>query len=345
MQWLGSPHVIPPHRPNGDHAHDFMSYGRYPKWVSPYTYKALFSKLRLPPQAVLAAAPQAPVEKLVVAGRVAADGRSKLRPFHRITTRSSTSEDTGGAFSVELLDAGDRVMLTHRFDAQGVEGSRNQTFTEFVPWRAGTQKIVLRRGTAVLATRDVSRNAPRIQITSPRGGEAWGAKAVVTWRAVDDDGDRLTFAVSYNTGHDAVWVPVANGLTDSEVTLDTGLLPGSNAARIRVRATDGVNTTIAESRPFRIADKPPLAAILNPRGEMPVARGSPIDLAGFAYDPEDGVLSGERLTWVSNRDRAIGRGGRLKTVLRSPGRHVITLTATDDQGRSVSARTLVRVER
>lgn len=345
MQWLGSPHLIPPYPPDGTHAHDFMSYGRSPRWVSPYTYKALFSKLRV--TQAFALAPPAPVEKLVVGGRIAADGRTTLRPFHRVTTRSSTSVGARGAFSVELFDVAGRVTLTHRFDAQKVEHSPQRTlsFTEFVPWRAGTQKIVVKRGGTVLASRAVSLNTPRLQITSPVGGDAWGAKAVVRWQAADDDGDRLTFAVLYNAGRDQSWIPIANGVTANEVTIDTSLLPGSNAARIRVRATDGVNTTIAESRPFNVADKPPLTGILNPRGEKPVARGTPIDLTGFAYDPEDGVLSGDRLTWTSDRERLIGRGGRLKTRLRSLGRHVITLTATDSRGRSVTSHTFVRVER
>lgn len=343
MKWLGSPLVISPDQPLGAHAHDFMAYGLKPLWVSPYTYKALFSKFSVVPQA-FALAPQASVEKLVVGGHVAADGRTKLRPFHRITTRSSTSAGTSGAFRVELVDAAGRVTLTHRFDAQEIDDSQDRTFTEFVPWRAGTQKIVVRRGGTVLDTRIVSRNAPRLQITSPIGGDAWGAKAVVRWQAADDDGDRLTFAVLYNTGRDEPWIPIANGVTANEVTIDTNLLPGSNDARIRVRATDGINTTIAESRPFNVADKPPLPGILNP-GEKPVARGAPIDLTGFAYDPEEGLLTGDRLTWTSDRERLIGRGGRLKTRLHSPGRHVITLTATDSRGRSVSSRTSVRVER
>jgi len=344
LQWLGSPYVISPSQPNDQHAHDFMSYGGSPHWVSPYTYKALFSKFSLVPP-VFALAPQASVEKLVVGGSITTDGRTNLRPFHRIMTRTSTSGGNSGTFSVELIDAAGRVTLTHRFDAEEIEDSQDRSFTEFVPWRAGTQKIVVKRGGAVLATQAVSRNAPRLQITSPAGGDAWGAKAVARWQASDDDGDRLTFAVSYNTGRDQTWIPIANGLTANEVTIDTSLLPGSNTARIRVRATDGVNTTIVESRPFNVADKPPLIAIFNPKGEKPVARGAPVDLTGFAYDPEDGMLTGDRLTWVSDRDRGIARGGRLKTRLRSLGRHVITLTATDSRGRSVSARTFVRVER
>ena len=66
-------------------------------------------------------------------------------------------------------------------------------------------------------------------------------------------------------------------------------------------------------------------------------------LTGVAYDPQDGVLPPTSLMWVSDRDGNLGSGGRITRPLSS-GAHVITLTATDSQGRVGTAKVKVMVK-
>lgn len=340
------PLLIPPRDPElaGFHAHDFMSYGHVSDthsfgWVSPYTYKALFDHLKVTQAQALA--PAVPSEKLVVAGRVNADGTVMLRPFERVTTGYSSGAGAQGDFSVELIDAAGRTLLSHRFVALRREGTKSRSFSELMPWRVGTQQIVIRGRGGVLAKRIVSRNAPQVRIISPSGGEAWGRKAIVTWEAADTDGDALTFAVLYSAGD--AWLPLASGLTANAVTVDTALLPGSSRARLRVVASDGVNTSTAETaRPFAVAGKAPLVAIHRLSNDMRVSARTAIELAGFAYDAEDGVVSDKQLAWTSNVMGHLGTGQRIDRMLAT-GQHTITLTATDNAGQRNSARVRIRV--
>jgi len=57
--------------------------------------------------------------------------------------------------------------------------------------------------------------------------------------------------------------------------------------------------------------------------------GVPLRLRGYAYDPEDGVLSGEAMEWDSDRDGWLGHGSDLLVEGLSPGWHTITLHVAD----------------
>jgi hypothetical protein len=351
--WNGSPFLIVPGlpAPGRPHAHDFMSYGSVNSaggehtrsWVSPYTYDALFQSFEDLTQARAVAAPKR-TEKLVVVGRINIDGTARLRPFHRVTTEFTSGPGTTGEFSVDLVAAGGQTLLSHRFNPQHLGRAPLLSFSEYVPWKTGTQLIVIKQREVVLAKGIVSAHKPWVRVTSPKKGEIWGAKSTITWEAGDEDNDPLTYTVLYNSGLDQIWLPIANGVTKLSTTVDTTLLPGSTRARVRVRVTDGVNTTESESEgTFTVPEKRPLIAILGSTNGRVLAPGVSAQFVGAAYDPEDGMLPSTSLTWTSDRDGLMGQGRCLAMRPLSRGPHLITLTATDSQGRSVSARVNVIV--
>jgi len=134
-------------------------------------------------------------------------------------------------------------------------------------------------------------------------------------------------------------VPIATAVTDLYASIDTTLLVGSKKARVRVQATDGVNTTEADSSgTFTVPDASPVVAIIGTTNGQLVSRQN-AEFSGAAYDPRDGILPSMRLYWTSDRDGSLGNGSRLKIARPlSGGAHVITLTATNSHGRSASTR-------
>jgi len=356
--WNGSlPFLISPGVPvsGNPHAHDFMSYGAVSadsgehtySWVSPYTYEGLLGAFDARSQRIVRTYGVGK-EKLIAIGQIDKDGTVTLRPFHRVMTDFVSGPGTVGEFSLELIDANSNVLLTYRFNAQTVpgEGKNSLGFAEFVPWQAGAKIILLKRKGVVLAKRTVTSHTPSVRVLSPKKEETWGAKATVAWEASDADGDPLSYTVQYNSGLDQIWWPIANDLTTSSITVNTALLPGSTKARVRVRATDGVNTAEAESDgTFTVVQKRPFVAILRPASSDALAPGAFNQLLGVAYDPEDGLLSSQSLKWTSNRDGLIGLGRNLNTSALSRGSHVLTLTATDSQGQTSTARVEILVGR
>lgn len=65
---------------------------------------------------------------------------------------------------------------------------------------------------------------------------------------------------------------------------------------------------------------------------------------GSATDREDGDLTGSALVWSSSIDGTMGAGAELTVTDLSGGGHVITLTATDSDGREGSASINIGVQ-
>ena len=61
-------------------------------------------------------------------------------------------------------------------------------------------------------------------------------------------------------------------------------------------------------------------------------------------DAEDGPLAGPALAWRSDRDGFLGEGEDLPVSTLSPGRHVITLRATDGDAQWGEASVTVWVQ-
>jgi hypothetical protein len=189
--------------------------------------------------------------------------------------------------------------------------------------------VVLRKGTSDLAVLAVGASPPTVTLTAPNGGETYEDAAPVEWTAYDGDGDDLTCNLFYSPDDGASWMPTVMGITGtSAYTLDLRLLPGSDAGRLRIEVSDGFHTARDDSDgAFTVAGKVPWVGILSPMdGDVVAPRPS---LWGYGYDVEDGELSGESLAWASDRDGLVGNGEMVWDVDLSPGRHTLTLTATD----------------
>lgn len=338
--WNGTPFVLDPGTPasGSKHAHDFMSYGQpndpadhTRSWVSPFTYNGLMSAFKVQAKALIS---QTPSDKLVISGSINSSGIATLRPFYLTKTGFAKGLGSSGDFSATLLDGAGKSLSTYHFNVQAIEHSSSFMFSEFVPWNAATKQIVLKRKQTILAKRLVSPHKPVVRVTRPIAGESWGAKATITWQATDADKDHLSYTVLYNTGTNQRWVPIATDVAGLSATVDTRLLVGSNKARIRVRATDGVNTTEADSAgAFSVPAQPPLVNILGISNGQVVSGKKVTAFTGTAYDPHDGMLPATGLTWASNRDGVIGIGRHITTLKPlSSGVHVITLAATNSQG-------------
>ncbi|HKV63439.1 MAG TPA: hypothetical protein VJO16_16125 [Candidatus Acidoferrum sp.] len=343
--WNASPFLIDPGIPatGQQHAHDFMSYGdandladHTHDWISPYTYKALFQ------QFLDLNARSAPRQNLIVHGSIAKSGDVVFRPFHIATTAFAGESAESAEYRIELQDAAGRELVSQPVSISRRDRSSSKYFSAYIPWHPETKRIVMKDKNKILADREVSSHKPNLHILSPKGGETWGATATITWKATDEDGDNLTFTVLYNARQNDQWIPLAAGLKEQSVTINTSLVPGSKKARIRVQVTDGVNTAEADSGAFVVPEKPPLVAILGLKNGMTLS-AEKSNLVGAAYDPQDGMLPSGKLKWTSSRGGLLGEGARITPRRLAAGRHTITLTATNSRGHRATAKVNVIV--
>jgi hypothetical protein len=342
-------------------AHDLMSYCGT-RWFSPYHYKTRLLKITAPSAPTSAAqtgqvgAP-AYVHRagdepyLIVSGRLADNGTLLLRPFWEDTFAPGQYDDEGeGPYTIELRNSSGQTLFVRRFDPLGgLQGGDHEIghFHEIVPYPAGVRRIVFRHGEQIVAQTPVSAHPPTARFQSPRGGELWTGPGPfpVSWEMSDLDGDTLTAQILYSRDGGATWLPVAVNLQESETLLDGRALPGSQQARLRLRVSDGVNTTAVDSAVFRVARKAPLALLVQPDTATAYPFGEPILFSGLGSDAEDGALGDAALVWTSDRDGSLGVGRSLLVEQLSAGVHTITLTARDSDGMTGSASIAIFVGR
>jgi hypothetical protein len=204
----------------------------------------------------------------------------------------------------------------------------------------------LSRDGRVLLNVPVSPGTPSVQLTSPNGGESWGGTGNrrIEWQASDADGDPLDYTLQLSLDGGQTWSALAIGLTEASYEVEAAEIGGSDHARIRVVASDGVNTASDESdADFSIGKKGPQLSLLSPRDGQTFGRGDEVILEGAAVDYEDGTIADESLVWTSDRDGELGRGRSLWGLTLSQGVHRITLAATDRDGMTTSQTVRITV--
>jgi hypothetical protein len=259
-------------------AGDLMAY-RSTHWTSSYTYCSLLNHLQpapgtsrvrcpdsivsnLSPELAAAAAvrpsPSAPSDHLVVAGVIDRATREVTwDAFYRLTDAkptviAETQKAAIGDFEIALLDASGRTLRRQGFAEMTEPSSSAIGFGTLVPYDTRTRRVALRENGRTLATRDVSRNAPRVFVLAPRGGHVCGDSLTVRWQASDADGDALSHVVQYSADDGRTWQALAVDERGTRLTVATGYLAAGDQARIRIVTTDGVNTTTAVSDRFRV---------------------------------------------------------------------------------------------
>jgi hypothetical protein len=340
-------------------AGDLMSY-RDSTWVSDWTYEALLGALRdagaRTPEASLPLPPawaQAS-DYLFATGIISPTSQTAeldtfyltTEPEGKFVTRSYEQElETAGSdlvYSLVLEDAQGGILYTHTFTAAlllGPGGAPGTViFGEVFPYTPAA-RVVLKQAETELAARAVSAHAPMVTVLSPNGGETISDHLVISWSASDEDGDDLRYTVQYSPDDGATWRALAMDWLGTSFEADASDLttyPGSDQARIRVIASDGVNTGHDQSDGvFSLARKPPQAHIFEPATGSYFEPGAMVVFRGTGVDAEDGPISeAGSITWASSLDGSLGSGGELWLNTLATGIHRITMMITDSDGNS-----------
>jgi hypothetical protein len=251
-------------------------------------------------------------------------------------------------YEIVLLDADGQVLAAEPVidTTLSHEPGAFLSFLVGMPYAEGTDRIAVRLGDELLAQREVSENTPEVTVLTPNGGERFEGPFDIVWEASDPDGGPMAYTLQYSPDAGETWSALAINVTETHYrlgSLDT--LAGSDQGMIRVLANDGVNVGKDTSDgTFSVPNTAPLPAILSPAHTKVFASGQAIEFSGSATDREQGVLSGDALSWSSDRDGLLGTGGTLVRRDLSPGRHVITLTATDEDGGSAQSVIAIAVD-
>ena len=187
-----------------------------------------------------------------------------------------------GNYSIVLLDEDRHVLGTLGLNATfnyltEVNGTWIETPTNMIPFDftipyiQGTSFVEIRNATDhILLSREVSPNAPTVNITFPNGGEVLtaGTNCTINWESSDTDGDQLTYFVAYSADGGDVWIPLVLDITEKMYVWNTNHMEAGTNYLAKVIATDGVNTGEAISSTFTLLDlTPPSIGIFSPQNK------------------------------------------------------------------------------
>jgi hypothetical protein len=254
----------------------------------------------------------------------------------------------GSPFRIESRDAAGHILAsvvptTVTIHVDGMH-PQDLLLAATLPLSAATASVAITASGQETARRARSAHPPAGRFLSPRPGARLGRSrvTVVRWSAHDADGDRLTSTVQYSPDGGRHWTVVGDGVTGGSARIPSHFLSASSNARLRVRISDGFDTTIVESGRLRAVGAPPVARITGAPGRASVLSTATLRLQGSAYDDTGRPLTGRRDSWYLGK-RLIGHGDRLTLHNLKPGSAVIRLVATDARGRSGQATVRFRV--
>jgi hypothetical protein len=311
--------------------YDVMSYCS-PEWISLYTYSAIMNLLPAP--LPLADGPASP--HLLLTGDLS-DGEIELTsPLWVLDTSPPEPPDESG-YTVELQDDAGQTLASLPLSAADPfhsEGPDTGRIHQLIPWDPAVARVVILHDDDAVATVEASEHPPEVTVVSPTAGDAWdgvsSSTQTIVWEAHDADGDELHAIVRFSPDNGTTWTPLGVNITGTSLEVDTASVAGTDSGIIEVRVSDGLLTGVDHSDgTFQVAAKPPLPLIVRPTPLELVPEGASLVLDGSAWDPEDGGVDQDQLSWAA-AGQPLGDGGHV--VLDEPlpcGPQEIILSATD----------------
>ncbi|RME44306.1 MAG: hypothetical protein D6791_13495, partial [Chloroflexi bacterium] len=325
----------------GDQSYDFMSYC-INQWSSDYTYKGILNALPTPaPSLVAQTASRTQAEPMLhlVASIVPDRNRARIFSMEVVTQTKPSSLPESSPVILRLTDADNHTLALYPLRPRvSTEPEPNRAPTlllsEAVPFPADVAVVRMEYEGREVISRTVSAHPPAVRLLAPEDGRHLDDRILVRWSGEDADGDPLSYALQYSPDDGQSWRTVLLNWPEQEYELDLRELPGSDQARLRVIANDGIWNASDERVSLSVPFKPPVAAIMAPWPGTMLAAGQNVLLRGRAFDWDQPALPDNAFAWTSSRDGALGVGPELLVSRLSAGAHEITLTVTDAQGLS-----------
>lgn len=320
--------------------YEIMSYC-IPVWISSFTYNGILINALDKPFTAAATTSTAELGEYWLISGVIDETKAVLDPLYQLSTFGTADSQTG-THAIDLVDANGNVLFTRFFtpiapEARVSNGNgeppSQATFSQLIPVDTSAVRIVVRNlDGQTLAEKVLGGAPPVVTIAFPTGGEDLSGINTISWFSSDADGGTPRYWVQYSAdnGASGKWQTLGKDLIDPSLTIDFDSIPGtSGRSRIRVLATDGTNASSSISAAFSVAKKPPTAKILFPDKGHVFRKNDLVYLQGSGNDAEDGNLDHIGMHWSSNLDGDLGNGETLPIANLKPGKHILTLSATD----------------
>ena len=332
-------------------------------WPSAHSYAELRQAInaRFAPLAPLSGAPPerrpTGATQLAIRGEIDfAAGTVDFQPLARIPglgTQPLPPAPPVPEFTLRLRDSGGATLQLIPFAPQrwretGQVASSFGSFFLLLDDNPAIRTVEVEHNAVLWGALSASAQAPTVAVLAPNGGEVLsGPDATISWDGGDPDGDALVYTVDYSPDGGATWTTLAIDIADESLTLPKFELAKTTQGLVRVQASDGFdNATDASDAPFTVTNNAPIVTIDAPRVNPVYSGAQFLRFAATAFDREEGLLGPAAFAWASNLSGPLGTGNVLERLASdlAPGRHWITVTATDADGAQATAAIRVWID-
>lgn len=338
----------------GEGVYDFMG-AIDPKWSMPSTHATIALELRAllgttAREAALAGPPAAGMRRLLFQAAVQWEPDANPTPGfrYRLLPGTITCSDETGLMQIPLEDW---LPVRASLEVDGLPynktlwnyapGTANPTttrlyrFTVDVP--ATSRYVALIDGASgkpvfasLLTSLTVTAQGPTPGLLGDAVTFSWGNAAGTTLPGITIIEGPVEHQVLFRAAPTDPWTPMTPHFLANQIQLTTHALPVSDRIEFLLRTTRGLNLAETTLKTYRIVNRPPAVQLLSPAPNLTCETNEPVTLSASGYDPEDGSHLGWR--WTSSLDGPLGTNAVLPDRHLRPGRHTITVTATDAAG-------------
>lgn len=220
-------------------------------WIDNQSYNQLLSELQnSPPVFVYNNVYAAEINVNATSNEVSL-GSIYLLPGGYVTNQSSFSE---GAVMAEMKDSSGNTLQNFSFDMQtelrmldGNISTLNESSFLIIVQAENITSFTLMLNGSLEEERNATPNTPNITLLSAVGSETYTDVFNVTWNATDADNDTIMYAILLSEDGGSSWTTLDFDLNQTFYEIDNADFTYGENYRIRILATDGVNTGTDES--------------------------------------------------------------------------------------------------
>jgi hypothetical protein len=313
------------------------------RWVSPYTYESLRANFppapRSPDGRAIRHAPDPENfgEHLFFRFRIYRGHKAVAYPSFHYPSDPTIFRGELTPFGIELRDGYGRPVESQRVYLRDVYRDLDTAYLDFFkPIRFDADAVTLAVTCGVpgscdqkdLLTIEIPKDAPEVHIIAPKPTEELSGRVRLAWEA-RDGGKALSYLVRYSHDGGNGYRAISPAISATELVVDLDRLPSGDQCILQVLATEGIRTSETHTPPFRTHRKAPELVIASPTDGAVFERGDVVTFIGDCFSPDTGSIASKSLVWRSDKAGKLGSGHQLRLRSLAPGRHRISLSATE----------------
>lgn len=213
-------------------------------WPSEEDYQNLLTYSKAEPASLLTLSPD-PSRGILAIGNVKSDKIASLEDWFILPGLEYDRGQESGTHSFEYRNRNGDLLYTCEFSpfiTSGDSSLEEGPVALTLPYVENTVSIKLVTNGITLAEKSISTHSPYVELIQPGRSKTFSSKVPISWKGTDEDGDELSYVLLYSSDNGMTWQTISFGVTENEYLWETPKSLACSTCKIRVIATDGINT-------------------------------------------------------------------------------------------------------